>query len=288
MQEPLADTRLADAGGGAGTIPGGGWASGIYRGSVSHRRTWPRRHHLHYRVWSLLVDLDELGALDRQLRLFSHNRFNLLSFHDADHGDGSDTPLAAQITRMLADAGAGYDGGAIRLWCMPRVLGHVFNPISVYFCHRSDGSLCALVHEVNNTFGQRHSYVIPVTGPVPADRVVRQQCDKHMHVSPFLDMDMRYDFRVSLPAEKLTVAIQARAPDQATPILSACFAGRRRALTDIGVLAAWTAQPLLTWKVVAAIHWEALRLLLKGVGFRRSPPPPLTPVSVVSPHKPSL
>ncbi|WP_044564749.1 DUF1365 domain-containing protein [Azospirillum sp. B4] len=261
------------------------WDSALYSGWVAHRRTWPRQHHLRYRVWSLLVDLDELPGLHRRLRLFSHNRFNLLSFHDADHGDGSGQPLPGQIARLLEGTEAAYDGGAIRLWCMPRVLGHVFNPISIYFCHRRDGTLCALVHEVNNTFGQRHSYVIPVSGAVPPDGVVRQACTKHLHVSPFLDLDMRYEFRVSRPADGLTVAIQARAPDRRVPLLSACFAGRRRDLTDAGLLAAWLAQPLLTWKVVAAIHWEALRLFLKGVGFRRSPPPPATAATIVSPLK---
>ncbi|MEA1652620.1 DUF1365 family protein [Nitrospirillum sp. BR 11164] len=261
--------------------------SALYRGWVAHRRTWPRHHHLRYRVWSMLLDLDEMPALHLRLRLFSHNRFNLLSFHDADHGDGSGRPLADQVAGLLAEAGAGYDGGAIRLWCMPRVLGFVFNPISIYFCHRRDGTLCALVHEVNNTFGLRHSYVIPVDAQARAGGVVRQHCTKHLHVSPFLDMDARYEFRVSPPAEGLTVAIQVRPGDQrdgrSVPILSACFSGRRLALNDVGVLAAWAAQPLLPWKVVAAIHWQALKLWLKGVGFRSSPPPPPRSVTLVTP-----
>ncbi|MEA1674906.1 DUF1365 domain-containing protein [Nitrospirillum sp. BR 11163] len=264
----------------------------FYRGWVAHRRAWPRRHHLRYRVWSMLLDLDELPALDLRLRLFSHNRFNLLSFHDADHGDGSGRPLADQVAGLLAEAGAGYDGGAIRLWCMPRVLGYVFNPISIYFCHRRDGTLCALVHEVNNTFGLRHSYVIPVDGQAAAGGVVRQRCAKRLHVSPFLDMDARYEFRVSPPADGLTVAVQVRPGDgrdgPCAPILSACFSGRRHALSDAGILAAWAAQPLLTWKVVAAIHWQALKLWLKGVGFRPSPPPPPRFVTIVTSADPGL
>ncbi|MDE1146035.1 MAG: DUF1365 family protein [Azospirillaceae bacterium] len=251
-----------------------GLRSAIYRGAVVHHRTWPRRHHLRYRLWTLLLDLDEVPALHRHLRCFSHNRFNLLSFHDADHGDGSGRPLGDQVARLLADARVDYDGGSIRLWCMPRVLGHVFNPLSVYFCHRRDGMLCALVHEVNNTFGQRHSYVVPVPDGTPPDAVLRQHCAKRFHVSPFLDMDMSYDFRVAPPGDGMTVAIQARAPDRAAAVLSASFIGRRHALTDTELVSAWMAHPLLTLKVVAAIHWEALRLLLKGVGFRRSPPPP--------------
>ncbi|MDZ5649652.1 DUF1365 domain-containing protein [Nitrospirillum sp. BR 11828] len=261
--------------------------SALYRGVVAHRRTWPRHHYLRYRVWSMVLDLDELPVLHQRLRLFSYNRFNLLSFHDADHGDGSGQPLGAQVARLLAEADAGYDGGPIRLWCMPRVLGYVFNPLSIYFCHRRDGSLCALVHEVNNTFGLRHSYVIPVDAG--AGGLVRQRCAKRLHVSPFMDMDARYDFRIAPPADSLSVAIQVRRGREdrgdgpSVPILSAWFTGRRQALDDAAILSAWAAHPLLTLKVMAAIHWQALKLWLKGVGFRPSPPAPSQPVTIVSP-----
>src|SRR5262245_25752722 len=125
-----------------------------------HRRIKPKPHKLRYRVFWALLDLDELPALSRRLRLFSFERFNLFGFYTADHGDGSDISLRDQAEKHLADAGIDLDGGAIKLLCMPRILGFVFNPISVYYCYRRDGGLAALIYEVHNTFGQRHSYLI--------------------------------------------------------------------------------------------------------------------------------
>jgi len=142
--------------------------STLYVGSVMHRRLRPRRHRLRYRVFWMLLDLDEIERLPRVLRLFSHNRFNAVSFHDADHGDGSATPLRAQVERHLAAAGIALGGGAIRLLCMPRILGYGFNPLSVYFCYQRSGLLAAILYEVHNTFGERHSYLIPTGGPVSA------------------------------------------------------------------------------------------------------------------------
>src|SRR5580658_140903 len=172
--------------------------STLYAGIVTHRRLRPRPHRLRYRVFWMLLDLDEIGRLPRRLRLFSHNRFNALSFFDTDHGDGSGRPLRDQVEGHLRAAGLATDGGAIRLFCMPRIFGYGFNPLSVYFCHRRDGALVALLYEVRNTFGERHSYLIPVGAS--DDAVIRQSCDKCFYVSPFLDMSLRYDFRVVPPA----------------------------------------------------------------------------------------
>src|SRR5262249_48726005 len=133
-----------------------GEPSAIYAGTVMHQRLRPRRHRLRYRVFSLLLDLDELDEVAARLRLLSRNRFNLFSFFDRDHGDGRREPLRMQIERRLAAAAIAPDGGAIRLLAMPRVLGYVFNPLSVYFCYRRTGVLAAVVYEVNNTFGERH------------------------------------------------------------------------------------------------------------------------------------
>ena len=138
-------------------------ASGLYRGLVTHRRLRPRAHRLSYRSFWLLLDLDEIDGLARRLRLFSRNGFNLMAFHDADHGNPGDRrPLRRQIEAHLAQAGVSVDGGPIRLLTLPRLLGYVFNPLIVYYCHRRDGGLAAVVYEVNNTFGDRHAYVIPV------------------------------------------------------------------------------------------------------------------------------
>ena len=251
-------------------------ASGLYPGAVVHARMRPVRHRLRYRMLMLLLDLDELPALDRRLRLFGYNRAALLSFRDADHGDGSGTKLRVQVEAHLRRAGMEDAGGAIRVLCMPRVLGMVFNPISVFFCHGADGALRAVLYEVNNTFGQRHSYLIPVEGAVSG--AVRQRCDKRFHVSPFMEMAMTYGFRLSLPGERLSLAIEAH--DAGGLMLSAAFCGRRHELDDRSLLAAFLAHPLQALHVLGGIHWEALKLWRKGMRLRSRPAAPAQPVSL--------
>jgi len=253
-----------------------GAASAIYAGAVIHRRFTPRRHRLRYRMFQTLLDLDELPGLAGGSRLFSHDRFNLFSFHDRDHGDGRGS-LKSWVIETVARAGIAIPDGGVQLLCMPRLLGHVFNPLSVYFCRRSDGSLAAMIYEVNNTFGQRHSYLIPVEGA--ANGEIRQSCAKALHVSPFMDMAMTYDFTITPPGERLATAIRGRGLDGAA-IIAASFAGRRRELTDGALLRVFFEFPLLTLKVVAAIHFEALKLLLKGLRLKPVPPAPATAVSV--------
>ncbi len=239
--------------------------SALYPGLVTHARTRPRRHELSYRVYMMLVDLDELPALDARFRWFSRGRFNLLSFDARDHGDGV-TPLRDWVRAQLSAAGIVAEG-AVRVLCYPRVLGSVFNPISVFFCHGADGQLAAMLYEVNNTFGQRHVYAIAVEDAQA--RPIRQSCDKALYVSPFMGMDMRYDFVVRPPAAE--VAVTVRGSDAEGILIVANFAGRRRELSDRALLGVFFRYPLLALKVVAGIHWEALKLVLKGVRLTRRP-----------------
>lgn len=257
-------------------------ASCLYTGTVMHRRFKPKQHRLSYRVFWALIDLDELPQLDKQLRLFSHGRFNLFGFYNRDHGDGSATPLRAQVEMHLGKAGIDLDGGAIRLLCMPRLLGFTFNPISVYYCYRRDGGLAALLYEVHNTFGQRHSYLIPVEGA--PDGPLEQHCLKAFYVSPFMDMDIAYTFRVTPPGERIALAIDGadtHNSGQDGRVIVASLSGERRELTDAALLAAFAAFPLLTLKVVAGIHWEALKLWIKGMRLRPRPPAPQA-ITIVS------
>ena len=249
--------------------------SALYVGSVMHRRLRPRAHRLRHRVFWMLLDLDEIDRLAGRLILFSHNGFNAVSFHDADHGDASATPLRVQITRHLNAAGIPGDG-AIRLLCMPRIFGYGFNPLSIYFCHSREGVLTAILYEVHNTFGQRHSYLIPVDPG--AGTVVDQQCHKSFYVSPFLDMDMTYAFRVALPGDRVSVAI--RGGDRDGPLIVAALAGRRVSLTSATLLSVLLTHPLLTLMVIGAIHWHALRMLLKGYRLQARPDAPATPVTI--------
>lgn len=252
------------------------FASALYAGAVTHRRTGPRPHALRYAMFQMLFDLDELARLDFSLALFSRNRWNLVGFHDRDHGDGR-APLRAYVDETLAGAGIDLDGGPVRLLCMPRILGFVFNPLSIYFCHRKDGALAALLYEVNNTFGERHSYLIPVEGP--AEGEIRQSCAKRFFVSPFMDMAMTYDFAITPPGEAIATTVHGRDLD-GTLLIAAAFTGERVALTDGALAAALVRFPLLTLKVVAGIHLEALKMLAKGLRLRPRPPPPAAPVSV--------
>jgi DUF1365 family protein len=249
--------------------------SALYTGFVTHQRLRPTRHRLRYRAFWMLLDLDELPGLNKQLRWFSHNRFNLLSLHERDFGSGAKSGLRGQVAAHLAAAGIDIAGGTIQLLCMPRVLGYVFNPLSLYFCHRPDGGLAAILYEVTNTFGERHTYLIPVAQTAG---IVRQGCAKRLYVSPFMEMAMSYDFRVRPPGRLIDVAIDAR--DAEGMVIATALHGRRAALTDAALLRVFLGFPLLTLKVIAAIHWEALRLWLKGMRITLKPAAPAQPVTV--------
>ena len=251
--------------------------SGLYLGRVVHRRLRPRKHALRYRTFALLLDLDELPALSARLRLFSHNRFNLFSFFDRDYGFGP-TSLREQVERCAREAGLCLDGGAIRLLTMPRILGYAFNPISLYFCHGRGGELQAILYEVNNTFGQRHSYFIPVEAGEAAP--IRQACAKDFYVSPFIAMEMDYEFTVVPPGEKVSIAIVES--DSRGVVLTATQTQHRVEMTDAALARAFFGYPLLTLKVIVGIHLEALFLWAKGMRPLARPPQPRQPVTLVA------
>jgi len=237
-------------------------AAALYVGDVMHARLKPMGHRFSYRVMSLLIDLDRLADADRQSRLFGVNRAALYSFHEADHGRRDGSSLRAYAQRCAAERGIDLTGGRVLLLCYPRLLGYTFNPLSVYFCYRADGELALLIYEVRNTFGDIHPYVLPVLSGEISDAGVRQQQDKLFYVSPFIEMAMRYHFRVLPPGERVQLRILEA--DREGPLLAATFNGSRRALNTKELLRAFFALPLVTMKIMAAIHWEALRLWLKG------------------------
>jgi DUF1365 family protein len=241
--------------------------SALYAGSVMHRRVTPRLHRFRYRAFWLLVDLSATEDLENRPFLLSFNRPNLFSLNDRDHGDGSATPLRAQIASLLSRAGLDIPAGRVRLLAMPRMLGFCFNPLSIYFCSHADESPAAIVYEVHNTFAERHSYVIPLAGLA---RRYHQSCAKNFYVSPFLDMDMEYAFMVTEPGDRLTVAI--RVSQRGANVLFASLAAHRHALTDLELLKHFFLMPAMTLKTFLAIHWEALRLWLKGIRLRSRPP----------------
>jgi uncharacterized protein len=235
----------------------------LYFGDVMHARLKPVGHRFSYRVMSLLVDLDRLDEADRQCQLFGVNRAALYSFHEADHGERNGSSLRAYAQGRAREHGIDLTAGRVWLLCYPRLLGYTFNPLSVYFCHGADGDLALIIYEVRNTFGEMRSYVLPVRPGEISAAGVRQEQDKLFYVSPFVDMATRYRFRISPPDEEVRLRILE--VDADGPLLAATFHGRRRALTSPALLRACVTLPLLTLKIIGAIHWEALRLWLKGL-----------------------
>jgi hypothetical protein len=237
-------------------------AAALYFGEVMHARLQPMGHRFSYRVMSLLIDLDRLDAADRQTPLFGVNRAALYSFNESDHGARDGSSLRGYAQRCATRHGIDLSGGHVRLLCYPRLFGYTFNPLSVYFCYRAGGELALMIYEVRNTIGDIHAYVLPLAAGEVSDAGVRQQQDKLFYVSPFVEMAMRYHFRVSPPAERVKLRILETGREG--PLLAATFNGRRRDLTTSALLRSLFSLPLVTFKIVAAIHWEAVRLWLKG------------------------
>lgn len=245
----------------------------LYPVLVTHTRLRPRAHRLRYRAFFLLVDID----VAPKLRLLSRRRSNLFSLRAEDYGTGT-RDLGGYVRGVLGQAGLGAAGTRIRLLTMPRCLGYGFNPLSLYLCEDATGNLRAVLYEVNNTFGQRHSYLVPLrqTEGIP----LRHSCDKAFFVSPFMDMGLRYRFSLHPPGESLGLHIAVE--DQDGVLLRATMAGRGRALTDIALLEMACRLPLLGLKVIAAIHWEAVKLWLKGMRLRTRPAAPAEAVTLAT------
>jgi DUF1365 family protein len=254
----------------------------LYLGRVMHLRRFPQRYRFDYRVFSLLLDIDTIAGIAERLRLFSHRGFNLVSFHPEDHGPRDGTSLRAWAERLLAERGVALDGGRIDLLCFPRVLGFGFNPLSVWFCHHRDGTLRGLIYEVRNTFGEKHQYLQVAEGGGPLDATRWHCAAKRFHVSPFIGMEAEYRFSTAAPDARLRLVIDEHAPGPSggrERMLVAALTAERAALTDAALLRACLAMPLMTLKVVAAIHWHALKLWLTGARFFRKPEPPLQEVT---------
>jgi uncharacterized protein len=236
--------------------------SGIYCGNVVHKRVRPKPHALDYRVFSFLLDLDEIAPLAKRLRLFSYNTWNVFSFYDRDHGAG-DRKSIIEIARVALDeAGLPSEGRRIFLLSYPRIFGYVFNPLSVFFVYAPAGDLETLIYEVNNTFGERTSYVVSA-GARQADGVYVQSCGKDMYVSPFAAGHGRYGFVVKDPDDEVIVGVNFSDGDG--PLIKTHFRGQRSELSDASLLKLLVQYPLFTLKVIVAIHYEAAKLWLKGV-----------------------
>lgn len=258
--------------------------SALYVGHVAHHRLHPKRHSLRHRVYWLLLDLEELPGLNARLNLFSHNGANLISLHDRDHGDRSGTPLREQALGHLSAAGLDVAGASVCLLCMPRVAGYDFNPLSVYYCSNVCGEPIALIYEVNNTYGGRHTYVIPITGrPEQIGKTVRQACNKEFYVSPFMELDLAYRFQADLPGDDIGLSVQARKNDRA--VINTSLHGHRRDLTDFNILRLAVTHPVLPAKVTGAIYWHAFKLWWRGFAVNQAAPSAGNTVTIVRPNE---
>ncbi len=340
--------------------------TGLYAGHVYHKRFRPVIHELRYRVFSLYINLDDIDERAQKLRFFSRNRWNLFSFHDRDFGHkGSTLPLDEYVRQQLIQNGIDTEPTDVCLLCYPRIVGYVFNPLSIYYCFDARQRVFATIHEVHNTFHERQTYVLPVdadshdairnmpvdtpgTTAVPGfpdsaadcvsnsaansaqtdtgagtnkafvaeskpdslrdavpgaqsgtelsagqaqndrsdtnkapdnvvgnaekstDGVYSQHCDKLMYVSPFAPLELQYRFRLRLPQERFSVTIHA--DDEEGPLITATTAGKFQVMSDTVLLKFLFLYPLMTFKVMAGIHWEALKLWCKRVPWFRHTP----------------
>ncbi|MEM9146494.1 MAG: DUF1365 domain-containing protein [Pseudomonadota bacterium] len=236
----------------------------LYAGHVMHMRLTPFAHRFRYRVFTMLLDVDRIEQTLKPLRLLRFERWGLLSFRLRDHGPRDGTALRPWVEAELARSGRPRPD-QIWLLSFPRILGYAFNPLSVYFCCDATGRLDSVIYEVKNTFGDQHTYVLDAAAD--PDGAIRHQADKGFFVSPFIGMDQTYAFTIRPPRARLSVRIRQR--DETGPWLIATQTGRRRPLNDAELLRQWLAHPLMTAKVIVMIHWQALRLWLRGARFHR-------------------
>ena len=236
--------------------------SSIYNGSVIHKRFKPKKHFFKYKVFSLFLDLSELKELNNKLNFFSLNKFNLISFYEKDHGERDGSSILDWVKNNLRSNNVSTDNIKVKLLCYPRILGYVFNPLSIFFVYDNDENLISILYEVKNTFGEQHTYVFKIEGE---NKLIQNNCPKKFHVSPFIEMDCNYFFRILNPGDKLSVIIDQY--DQEGKILFASQDGIRSDLTNKNLMNSYLKHPLMTFKIISAIHFEAIKLWIKGIKF---------------------
>jgi hypothetical protein len=240
--------------------------SALYEGHVVHDRRGKQRNLFRYAVYMWLVDLDELDELDRRLWAFGHNRRGLTTIRARDHLGDPRRTIKQNLLAYLRAQGVDLAGGRVSLLTNARVLGYVFNPLSVYYCHGADGELRHVVAEVHNTYGERHCYLLE-----PGERG-RAETGKQFYVSPFLEMDGSYRMRLQAPGERLSV--QMALHQGGRRVFAASLTGRRRPISNATVARMLVRHPLMTARVTSLIHLQGVRLALRGVARVPRPPHP--------------
>ena len=256
--------------------------SAIYVTDVRHRRHRPARHVLRHRTFHVLIDIDELAALDRDVRGFGWDRWAPMSFRGRDHLDGTDAPIRERLDSLLRAHGSRLPAGRLQVLSHPRTFGHVFNPVAWWFAYEPDGQLALVVAEVTSTFGDRAIYVLDALED-RGDGVLYATANKRLHVSPFLPVE-GHQYRFVLrppgtpPGERVVVHMEV--DDAAGTILDATQDGRRWEFSSRGVRRILLRHPFVSLASLAAIHLHALRLWLKRVPFHRRPTPPSDALAV--------
>ena len=234
----------------------------IYNGEVTHTRFKPVRHFLKYKTFSLFIDLDEINLLDKSIGIFSHNKFNIFSFYDKDHGDRDGGNLKDWVISNLNKFQIKENVTNIKVLCYPRILGYVFNPLSIFYCYEKD-KLVAIFYEVKNTFNEQHTYIFKIKN----NEEIIQKCRKKFYVSPFMDMETYYNFKLLNPNDKLSVFIKQTDADGT--VLTATQTGDKKEFSFKQLAINFLKYPLMTIKIIGSIHYEALLLWKKGAIYRK-------------------
>ena len=234
----------------------------IYTGNVIHKRFKPKKHYFKYKVFSLLIDLSEIKLLDQNLKIFSYNKFNIVSFYDKDHGARNGSSIKDWVISNLKKNNIDTENIQIKLLCYPRIFGYVFNPLSVFYIYDRSSNLISILYEVKNTFGEQHTYVFKTE---INHNLIQHTCKKKFHVSPFIEMDCTYFFRLLKPGNKISVIIDQN--DNNGKILYASQDGVRSEINNINFIKSYLKHPLMTFKIIFAIHYEAFKLWSKGIKF---------------------
>lgn len=243
----------------------------IYQGEVTHKRVSPVQHKLNYRVFSLMIDVDQLKQVSTRTKLFSVGRWNLFSLCQRDHGYKNDRSISDFAWDIVAQSNLSDRVKRIRMLFYPRILGFAFNPLTTYFCEDSTGEPVLMIYEVRNTFGENLTYVL-AAGP-KRNGAYAHGTKKNFYVSPFNDVSGDYHFHIRSEDLEKTVGVALKVDGQ--PVLRTHFRGKATDLTDKALLHSFFAYPLMTMKIIFGIHWEALRLWRKGMTLTKRPPAPL-------------
>ena len=233
----------------------------IYNGIVTHTRVKPVKHVLQYKTFSILIDLDEINVLDNSIKIFSYNKFNIFSFYDKDHGERDGSNLKEWVLRNIEKFDIKGEINKIKILCYPRVFGYVFNPLSIFYCYEKD-KLKAIFYEVKNTFNEQHTYIFKIK----ENEKIEQKCKKKFYVSPFMDMETYYNFKLLNPDRSLSVFIKQT--DSEGTILTATQTGDKKEFSFNQLLKNFFKYPLMTIKIISSIHYEALLLWKKGAIYR--------------------